>query len=136
MAKFPKTIMVTIALATSVGFLAAGILPQPGFKNLQVLPKNISKADLDKTMDSFKEALGVKCNYCHVKNTEDKFVFESDDKPEKEMARKMMRMTHEINVKYFSFGDEDEVIRAVTCYTCHYENPIPAIDSVSFKRRF
>jgi hypothetical protein len=136
MAKFPKTIMVTVALATSVGLLAAGILPQPGFKNLQVLPKNISKADLDKTMDSFKEALGVKCNYCHVKNAEDKFVFESDDKPEKEMTRKMMRMTHEINVKYFSFGDETDVIKAVTCYTCHYENPIPATDSVSFRKRY
>ena len=136
MAKFPKTIMVTVALAASVGLFAAGILPQPGYKNLQVLPKNISKADLDKTMDSFKEALGVKCNYCHVKNADDKFVFDSDDKPEKEMTRKMMRMTHEINVKYFSFGDEADVIRAVTCYTCHYENPIPATDSISFNRRY
>ncbi len=135
MIRLPKTIIITAALVGSVGLFAAGILPQPGYKNLQVLPKNISKADLDKTMDGFKEALGVKCNYCHVKNADDKFVFESDEKSEKEVTRKMMRMTHEINVKYFSFGDETDVIRAVTCYTCHYENPMPATDSMSFNRR-
>lgn len=136
MRRYSKTILVTVGLAGSVSLLALGILPQPGYKNLQVLPKNISKADLEKTMDSFNEALGVKCNYCHVKNSDDVFVFESDEKSEKEITRKMMRMTHEINVKYFSFGNENDVIKAVTCYTCHYENPMPARDSVSFNRRY
>lgn len=136
MVKFSKTILVTAALVGSISIMAANISQQPIYKNLQVLPKNISKADLDKTMDSFKEALGVKCSYCHVKGENGKLAFEIDNKPEKETARKMMRMTHEINVKYFSFGDETEVIKAVTCYTCHYENPMPATDSVSFKKRF
>jgi hypothetical protein len=35
-------------------------------KNLKVLPKNISKEDLDKVMDGFKASLGVRCNYCHA----------------------------------------------------------------------
>ena len=36
------------------------------YKNLKVLPKNISKEDLDKVMDGFKTALGVKCSFCHA----------------------------------------------------------------------
>ena len=52
-------------------FIVAGIAAtkppeEHKYKNLKILPKNISKADLDKVMDGFKEALGVKCSFCHA----------------------------------------------------------------------
>ncbi|HYK75825.1 MAG TPA: c-type cytochrome [Daejeonella sp.] len=92
-------------------------------KNLKVLPKNISHKELDKIMDGFKDALGVKCNHCHVSRTDDpkKLDFVSDAKPEKEMARKMLRMTEHINKKYFrgtEAGTETAMLQ-VQCKTCH-----------------
>jgi len=36
---------------------------KPPKRNLKVLPKDISHDDLGKTMDSWKTALGVKCNF-------------------------------------------------------------------------
>jgi len=133
-----KTYLFTLLICAAAGLLSTTLKPIPAdeFKNLQVLPKNISAAELDKIMDSFNEALGVSCDYCHTKDTNKELVFHLDDKPEKETSRKMMRMTNEINQKYFSFGDADDIRKAVTCYTCHFENPIPAVDSVSMKNRF
>ncbi|MEJ0082894.1 MAG: c-type cytochrome [Puia sp.] len=55
-------------------------------------------------MDHFKAALGVKCSFCHApsKDTAQKWPdFASDDKPEKLIARKMMKMTSKINKKFF-----------------------------------
>ena len=78
--------------------------PPPEPKNLKLL-----KADgLMDTMRAFRIALGAKCDTCHVQGD-----FASDEKPEKEMARKMIVMTREINAK-FPDGKEH-----VTCFTCH-----------------
>jgi hypothetical protein len=103
---------------------------EPKHKNLKVLSKKISHEELDKIMDGFKDALGVKCNFCHapVADTSSHHLdFASDAKPEKEIARQMMRMTNKINKKYFSSNkDENEVIQpAVTCMTCHRHKPHP-----------
>jgi cytochrome c2 len=89
--------------------------------NLKVLPKNISEEELDKVMDGFKVALGVKCNYCHAPNKDNpkKLDFASDAKPEKEIARNMMRMTAKINKKYFHLKEEGKGMLAVSCITCH-----------------
>src|SRR6059058_3640019 len=38
----------------------------PPFKNLKVLPKDISRADLLSTMKFFSQSLGVRCTNCHV----------------------------------------------------------------------
>lgn len=99
-------------------------------KNLKVLPKDISHDDLDKVMDGFKAALGVKCNFCHApsKDSSDHHLdFASDEKPEKNIARHMMRMTAKINKKYFSFNKDDkgETVPAINCITCHRGNPHP-----------
>ena len=54
--------------------------------------------------------------------------FEKDAKPEKEIARKMMLMTMDINKNYFQFNEDVTAaqVQAVTCYTCHKEEPRPA----------
>lgn len=36
------------------------------WKNLTVLPQDITKDDLEKVMKEYNAALGVKCSYCHV----------------------------------------------------------------------
>jgi Photosynthetic reaction centre cytochrome C subunit len=102
------------------------------FKNLKILPKNISPDDLDKVMDSYKLALGVKCGYCHAPSqdsTSHHLDFASDAKPEKEIARKMMKMTIRINKKYFSYNknDQGQAIPTVECMTCHRGKQHPAI---------
>lgn len=99
-------------------------------RNLKVLPKDISDSALDKTMDGWKAALGVKCGFCHARSadsTSRKLDFASDAKPEKDIARHMFRMTGKINKKYFSFNKDDQgaMIPAVTCMTCHRGSPHP-----------
>ncbi|EHQ30407.1 c-type cytochrome [Mucilaginibacter paludis] len=121
-----KKLFVTICLSGTVVFAATASMQnepeKPQWKNLKVLPKNISKEDLDKVMDEWKEALGVRCGFCHARNEETKRTdFASDAKPEKEMARKMMTMTAKINKKYFKADkNEKEMVEAISCYTCHH----------------
>ncbi len=80
-------------------------------KNLKLLqPSEIKEA-----MQAFKTALGVKCTFCHVEGN-----FASDDNHHKEIARKMIEMTREINGKF------PDGKRHVTCYTCHRGAEEPA----------
>jgi cytochrome c2 len=98
-------------------------------KNLKVLPKDIGHEDLDKVMDGFKVALGVKCNFCHAPQADNpkRLDFASDAKPEKETARMMMRMTAKINKKFFHIKDmqDGKALLAVSCITCHRGNAHP-----------
>jgi hypothetical protein len=71
------------------------------FENLQVLPKDIPKADLVRIMKEFTNALGVRCERCHVEaGGEDAFKFAADDKESKKTARIMMQMVQDINAKW------------------------------------
>ncbi|MEO7307243.1 MAG: c-type cytochrome [Ferruginibacter sp.] len=112
-------------------FIGIAAVKQPvneKFKNLQVLPKDISTDSLDKIMDGFNAMLGVDCKFCHVRDKKaDTLMFDKDDKSEKEIARNMIRMTMDINKKYFQFNETvtAEQVQAVTCYTCHKGNPLP-----------
>ena len=98
--------------------------------NLKVLPKNISHEELDKVMHNWTAALGVKCNFCHAPSkdsTSHHLDFASDDKPEKDIARHMFRMTGKINKKYFSMNKDENgtMIPSISCMTCHRGNPHP-----------
>ena len=79
-------------------------MPEP--KNLKVL--KVPAAELMPIMFSFSSGLGVKCDHCHVQGN-----FASDDKPQKEMARKRIVMAQQVNS---NFPDGK---MHVTCYTCH-----------------
>ena len=125
-----KFAVVTMLLALMVIGMAATRPPGEGPKNLKVLPKSISHEELDKIMDSWKAALGVKCNFCHAPSadsTSHHLDFASDAKPEKNIARHMYKMTGRINKKYFSFDKDDKgaMISAITCITCHRGSPHP-----------
>ncbi len=126
---------IIVLLITVTGIISATIPSQSKYKNLKILPKNISEAELDSIMDDYKIALGVRCNFCHTRDkAADKFDFASEDKPEKQIARKMMTMTSSINRKYFNFNNEKNAVQAVTCITCHRSKPRPELDSLSLIR--
>jgi len=98
-----------------------------GFKNLKVLPKHIPHDALHQVMEDWSHALGVHCNFCHARSTDGKIDFASDEKPEKNMARDMFKMTAKINNKYFD-GKKDSlglVIGDIKCITCHRGGPHP-----------
>jgi len=104
--------------------------PEKHKSNLKVLPKNISHEELGKIMDDWKTALGVKCNFCHAPSKDvnsNHLDFASDDKPEKEIARHMFKMTAKINKKYFSMNKDEkgERIPSISCMTCHRGNAHP-----------
>jgi hypothetical protein len=99
-------------------------LRDSGFKNLKVLPKDISKKVLDSTMDYYAISLGVRCGHCHARwadSTKRGLDFASDSKPEKERARDMIRMTTIINSSYFNtqHSAQTDTIKTVTCFPCH-----------------
>jgi cytochrome c553 len=129
MNKISKKLAVMLALGAVVVFSIAATMP-PEHKNLKVLPKNISHEELDKVMDGFKSALGVKCNFCHAPSKDDPKMmdFASDEKPEKNIARHMIKMTDKINKKFFhgksKLGEENAML-AVSCVTCHHGSPRP-----------
>src|SRR5262245_57609135 len=66
------------------------------YKNLKVLPADISREQLSGIMRNFTEALGVSCSFCHA-HKEGERSDASEDNPVKENARKMMRMTDSLN---------------------------------------
>lgn len=98
-------------------------------RNLKVLPKDISNADLDSVMETYSKHLNVSCDFCHAESKTNKndLDYASDDKPEKEITRQMMKMTADINKDYFDYtiiykaGEK----MAVSCYTCHDGFPRP-----------
>lgn len=133
---FNKKIIVTLGLVSVVvlGAMASMTPPAPkdeGFKNLKVLPKNISKDKLHDVMEEWEHSLGVHCNFCHARNEETKKMdWASDAKPEKEMAREMFRMTVKINQKYFHAKKDSlgmVMMTGVNCNTCHNGNAHPEI---------
>lgn len=95
------------------------------FTNLKVLPKDISKQQLQSTMRGFAFALNVRCEHCHVekKAPEHGFDFAADDKEEKKTARIMLQMVAGINQDYISKVPETPPGTPriqVQCVTCHH----------------
>ena len=86
------------------------------FKNIKVL--NDMPADqLGKVMNIMSASLGVDCKMCHVSNDKD---FEKDGIHHKDIARKMIQMTFDLNKNFFEGKPE------VSCNTCHngHERPV------------
>lgn len=124
-----KTFFIVTGFICFITLAVAFNQAPPGYKNLQILPKDISKEALDSVMHFYSKSLGQKCGFCHVHNDEQKsWDMANDAKPEKQIARKMMLMEKGINAKYFPAEEEDknkQLIQAVTCYTCHKGEPMP-----------
>ncbi|ANE53478.1 c-type cytochrome [Flavisolibacter tropicus] len=124
-----KSYLVTLGLALAVVISSAFTKDEPRYKNLKVLPKNTTKEQMDSVMKHFTVALGVKCNFCHVYNQEQKSMdFASDGNNHKSIARDMLKMTAKLNDKYFNVKHADKLDAdlEVTCYTCHNGKVHPA----------
>ncbi|HSY49456.1 MAG TPA: c-type cytochrome [Thermoanaerobaculia bacterium] len=96
------------------------------FHNLQLFPQNITHDELIANMRGFARALGTRCDHCHVSNppgSKEQFDFASDAKPEKNMARTMMKMAHAANAGYLAKLDPHG--QMVTCNTCHRGHTVP-----------
>ena len=84
------------------------------YKNIQVL-KDIDSTELIPTMQYMAESLGVGCDFCHVDTGSDK-----DEKEMKIKARKMIRMTWDINQNNFNGN------KVVSCTVCHRGAELPS----------
>ncbi|HEX9147706.1 MAG TPA: photosynthetic reaction center cytochrome c subunit family protein [Thermoanaerobaculia bacterium] len=75
-------------------------------KNIRVL-HGLPTSQLIPVMAVMANPLGVTCAHCHTSERE------SDDKPPKEAARRMIRMTLDANRVFY------EAKTVITCNTCH-----------------
>ena len=127
--------LVALLLLMVIG-MAFSITSEPRYRNLKVLPRDISERQLDSIMSAYTKALRVSCDFCHIPPKKDPFSLakpteELDfalDMPMKEEARKMIRLQIDINKKYF-YNDSTirpEYLNVVGCNTCHRGNPFPA----------
>jgi Photosynthetic reaction centre cytochrome C subunit len=92
------------------------------YKNVQVL-KGMPADQFIRTMKGFTNALGVRCEFCHVTAPGSDIpgfgAFSKDDLEQKKTARAMIVMVGDIRERYF--GDK----QAPTCWTCHRGNKQP-----------
>jgi len=89
------------------------------FKNVKVLT-GLPVNDFMTTMGFFSASLGYSCENCHGEDSgADNFA--AEDRPKKQMARRMIAMVGNINKAYFG-GQQ-----VVTCYSCHRGSSEPKI---------
>ena len=127
-------VLVVIAAIVILG-TAATKPPGSQYRNLKILPQDISEKQLDSIMDTYCKALKVSCDFCHSEATNkfplttlDNSIDYALDNEMKEQARKMIRLTIDINKTYFykDSATKTENINVITCNTCHRGNPYPA----------
>lgn len=121
-----------VVLALVVLSLAGVVLPacaqEPPdtFKNLKVLPKDISRDSLMTVMRGFTGALGVRCGFCHVEGPPDangrrRLEPDKDDKATKRDARVMLRMVALLNDSVLpTLPKRGDPKVEVQCVTCHH----------------
>lgn len=80
--------------------------------------KGLPDSQLRPIMNYFNAALGVQCNFCHVREN-NQMAFDKDHE-HKTIAREMIKMVQEINKTSF------EGRNTVTCFTCHQGRANPA----------
>lgn len=99
------------------------------FTNLQVLPKDISRADLVMTMRTIAGALGARCTTCHVgPDNLEGMNFATDELKTKQSARAMMRMVQSINADFITaLPAADAARQQVGCITCHRRSLKPPL---------
>jgi len=107
---------VTLVGVASLAAQVPGAQPAEQFyKNIRVL-KGMPSHLMQPTMQLMEIALGVHCVYCHDPDNTKR---ESDVKPVKDVARRMIQMVADINRTQFG-GRE-----VVTCFTCHQGSTKP-----------
>jgi Photosynthetic reaction centre cytochrome C subunit/Tetratricopeptide repeat len=143
--QFRSTLIRVCALAFVISaFVSFSVLAQgredEKHVNLKVLDSTISHEALIELMNHFTEALGVGCDFCHVRKDGGKsrdFDFPADSLHEKLAAREMLLMTNAINANFIAKSSHlDSPAMTVQCITCHRGQPHPRqINDVLTKAR-
>jgi len=133
-----RSVIIISILLLGIITTASNIAPQGKYKNLKVLPQDITEFKMDSIMNAYNRALKVSCDFCHIKPKKELFGLAPAkdsldyalDNPMKEDARRMIRLQMDINKKYF-YTDSSirpEYLNVVGCNTCHRGNPYPAYE--------
>ena len=124
-----KSLLVTICFVAMIVLSFAFTKDEPHYKNLKILPKHITKPELDSVMHHFSLSLGVRCGFCHKHSDDMKtWDFASAENKHKLTARQMMKMMQKIINKYFDVAGTKGLNAKllVTCYTCHHGTNDPS----------
>lgn len=105
-----------VGVASVAAQVPGGQPAEQFFKNIQVM-KGVPAHMVQPTMQLMEIALGVHCVYCHDPDNTKR---DSDVKPVKLVARRMMTMVADLNRTQFG-GRE-----VVTCITCHQGSTKPS----------
>ncbi len=117
---------------------SAPAITYPAPTNLQVLPKNLTGAQVREIMEGWENDLGAECSTCHVRNSNDigpngrpRFNYADDSKQEKRTSRVMYTMVDTINTNFVSKVPNSGI--PVGCGTCHRgqlgPEPYTSVDS-------
>ena len=107
------------------GAAAAPQQPSPQLvegPNVKVLT-GLNAQQFQEEMNFIVQGLGVTCGTCHVRGN-----FASEEKPQKQTARKMLEMVKALNNTNFPDykpKEGESVLGRVTCYTCHRGETTP-----------
>ena len=98
-------------------------------ENLQFFPKDLTRAEVVAKMRHFSFALDVHCSHCHFRNEESgELDFPSDENPNNNKARFMLRMMETINKELLpALENRSEPAFEITCKTCHRATARPRI---------
>jgi cytochrome c553 len=125
-----KRIPLVILALVSIVTMSFVWIEEARYDNLKVLPKDTNKYQMDSVMKHFSSALGVNCDFCHVRTADAMrdWDFASDSSGHKEAAREMMLMTNDINEKHFGIKNPSALNTrlVITCVTCHNGKVHPA----------
>lgn len=101
--------------------------PPAPLTNLQIFPKDTPRPQVIQAMQSFTQALGVRCDYCHAEQQAGRPQdFASDEKRTKKVAREMMRLTEDVNARVpAAVAKTAADATRVQCVTCHRGVAIP-----------
>jgi len=116
------------------------------FKNLQVLPRDVSRDRLNEVMLDNLLGLGLPrlqgegCLFCHVGTMEQprsQWDYASDAKPMKQKARVMMAMVQSINQDFLArLATRIDTGHRVSCHTCHAgrtdPRPLPTVIKAAY----
>jgi tetratricopeptide (TPR) repeat protein len=119
--------LLAVSLSVAGAAIAQGPQQQEEPKNLKVLPKDTPRREVIRIMNEWEHATGMECDECHARSKDPgarSLDFASDEKPEKETARKMFKMMNSINDQLAGMGFKQAP--RVQCVTCHHGVPHPA----------
>ena len=97
-------------------------------QNIQVLNKDWPGTRLAPVMTGFTRALGVRCSYCHKGKEGESlstYDFVSDENPNKDRAREMLRLLGDVNIHLKKLEPSGDKRVNMWCHTCHRGRPRP-----------